>query len=86
MSSFVEFGTAVLKKKFLNTFNIILQCYCLLFQKGVALHIILTQGNFKSSLDEIGQAVLEKSFKIFSILLFRIYHPLEKDVAFLESP
>ena len=39
VSSFVEFGTAVLKKKFLNTFNIILQFYCLLFQKGVALHL-----------------------------------------------
>ena len=54
------------------------------------IYIILTQRDFKSSLDEIGQPVLEKSFKKFSILLFDNYLPLKKGVAFhlnkLESP
>ena len=63
MPNLVEIGPVVLKKGFLNIFNIILFRFYLPFEKGVALHLNKLEspplkGCFVSSLVEIDPLVL----------------------------
>ena len=74
--SLVEIGKGVLRRRFLNFFNVfsLFHNYFIYYhhlEKGVALHLNpFPQGCFVPSLVEIGQVVLKKKMKFFFLKVY----------------